>query len=220
MNAGQRCTEVFATELGYLKEHRYVDFVTRCFDELCPDHFFTQPASLTRKYHPALAVGDGGVVRHTKYAVWWGVQLARALDGDGRNDGEHRDVIVSALLLHDVLKGGDPSKRKLPERQGPGGHSYLTGIHGVDMAEAIYTRVLKEKIEWPEQLLIMAAIAGHMGIWTGPEQYRPNNIQGSMARRITQIVHIADFCAAQKADEAMARIGAVEKQSPAEWIKR
>ena len=37
--------------------------------ELLPNYFFEVPASSTGKYHPEFALGDGGLIRHTKVAV-------------------------------------------------------------------------------------------------------------------------------------------------------
>ena len=37
--------------------------------EMLPDYFFHEAASSTGKYHPKYALGDGGLLRHTKAAV-------------------------------------------------------------------------------------------------------------------------------------------------------
>ena len=206
---GEKCIQVFGEELSYLKDPKFKEFVIRCYDAVVPESFFERPASNSGKYHPELSSGPGGLVRHTKYAVWWAIQLERALDTtDGKGEGDHRDIVVASLILHDGLKDGDPFKAGQPERQGFPGGKLICGVHGIDMAEAIWTRVLKYKLEWPEQTLIMCAIAGHMGVWTIGERYRPNNVPNGLARKIAQIVHICDMCAAQKVEVALRGIGA------------
>ncbi len=208
-----KCVKVFADELGYIQDPKIKEFVIRCYDILAPETFFERPASLTGKYDPELSSGFGGLVRHTKYAVWWVIRLERALDTNGTGDGEYRDTVVAALILHDLLKDGDPMKAHLPERQGKQSHKLITGVHGIDMAQAIWERVLKGNVEWPEQLLIMHCIAAHMGVWTIGEEYKPNNIKDPLARKLAQIVQTADYCAAQKVEEALAHIGSQCKEA-------
>lgn len=68
------------------------------------DKFFTAPASTSGKYHPKYALGDGGLVRHTKAAV----KIANSLFETDvfYFTSDMRDFIRAALLLHDTCKCG------------------------------------------------------------------------------------------------------------------
>ena len=59
---------IFIKEIGYIKKERYRDNIKKLISYL-PDYFFEIPASSTGKYHPHYALGEGGLVRHTKVAV-------------------------------------------------------------------------------------------------------------------------------------------------------
>ena len=60
--------EIFNKEYTYIKNKKYIDNL-KIMIELLPDYFFNVPASSTGKYHPEFSLGDGGLVRHTKFAV-------------------------------------------------------------------------------------------------------------------------------------------------------
>ena len=38
---------------------------------MLPDYFYEIPASSTGKYHPSFSLGDGGLVRHVKAAMFF-----------------------------------------------------------------------------------------------------------------------------------------------------
>ena len=186
---------IFAYELSMIHNKDIKQFVIGCFDKLCPDYFWTCPCSTTDKYHPQVSLGIGGLVRHTKLAVWWGLHLATALG----NSPELRDIpqnqlldeITATLLLHDMVKNG-----KGLDSRGYPLESDVTGTHGV---------VLMNKIDQhPDIYLdnddtfyrILAGIALHMGIWT-TKAY--NETEGYEA--FANLIHLADYCASRKVDE-------------------
>lgn len=210
--AAQKFMLNFQEEIASLKDQRYKDFIIRVVDGVCPAYFWEREAS-KGGHHPQFTNGVGGLVRHVKYACQWMEWLLRALDTENGKDGDPsplHDICITALLLHDCMKDGDPAKDHL-------GRSYkaISGCHGVDMAEAIFTRVLQGRIEWREQKFILFAIAAHMGVWTGPEplrKYRPFNLKGSKARKIATLVHIADYCASRKVDAVIPKLTAFTVQ--------
>ena len=64
----------FEKELSYFK----IDKVRKaCIAtlKLLPEYFFEVPASSTGKYHPEYALGDGGLLRHSKAAMRIGYEL-------------------------------------------------------------------------------------------------------------------------------------------------
>ena len=61
-------SEKFIKELEYIKNDDIRGFAKLALENL-PDYFFDVAASSTGKYHPTYALGNGGLVRHTKAAV-------------------------------------------------------------------------------------------------------------------------------------------------------
>lgn len=204
MGQGDNARQVFQQELALIRTDSIREFVVAVFEQFGTQDWWSRPCSLTGKYHPQLAQGSGGLVRHVKYGVYWAQELSRAHIGNGRKftpeDQWLVDVITGSLILHDLMKDGDPELSREPERVGHRGKSLITGCHGVDLANAIWNRMLRGK-GTPEQILILYGIAGHMGVWTIPAEYQPIRIQNEMARFVAQLVANADYAASRKADD-------------------
>lgn len=82
------------------------DLSIREFTRLCiisaPDYFFVDcPASSSGKYHPISELGPDGTILHTKKVITVAYDLCRGLECE-----ERRDEILSACLIHDLLKQG------------------------------------------------------------------------------------------------------------------
>ena len=176
-----KCEEVFKTEISSIQNVDIRNYVIAIFEELAPDYFWTAPASTSAKYHPKIGLGNGGLVRHTKLAVFWGIELYEAMVAHSFG----LDEVTAALLLHDLTK----------QSGGPGGH-------GVELAKA-----LKGK-QWPPQgdpafasvELIIFGVESHMGVWTKPEGKSPNWRNSGLLRNFCSLVHLADYCASRKVD--------------------
>lgn len=188
-----RCETVFADELALVRDHKIREFVVNVFEALCPDEYWTQPASTSGKYHPQVSSGEGGLVRHTKLAVWWGLELAKALGLESLND-----KTVATLLLHDVLKRKDN-----------------VGTHGLELAHLVREharRLCNQDDSWVTWSLagtalsrIADGISYHMGKWT-------TGGVGGVAEEhqdFCRLVHLADYCASRKVD---AKLTGLEKR--------
>jgi len=179
-----RVEEVFVFELKMINSKEIRQFVIDMFEELCPDYFWTVPCSTSGKYHPQYALGVGGLIRHVKSAIWWGIELSRALEME-----RYHDEMVATLLLHDLIKNGkglDSNGRPL--------ESGVTGTHGVALAALISDDGYDDSTmpEWKET--ICGGIAAHMGIWTTNPAFRPKG-------PFENLIHLADYCASRKVDE-------------------
>jgi len=182
---------IFAHELSLIHDKTIKQFVITCFDKLCPDYFWTCPCSTTGKYHPQVSLGVGGLVRHTKLAVWWGLELINALrKSSGIKDippDKLIDETVATLLLHDMIKNGKGLNAKgYPLERG------VTGTHGVTLAKRIDNE-LDQGLEPKSRVRILDGISGHMGIWTTDVAYRPY-------QAFANLIHLADYCASRKVD--------------------
>ncbi|MCK5615850.1 HD domain-containing protein [Candidatus Pacearchaeota archaeon] len=188
---------IFQKELNQIHDKDIKQFAITCFDKLCPDYFWTCPCSTTGKYHPQVSLGVGGLVRHTKLAVWWGIELLEALGPSPELNKipttPLRDEVIATLLLHDMIKNG-----KGLNAQGYPLNRGVTGTHGVTLAKKIIRSDLS--IDDSNDRIIVG-IAGHMGIWTTDDYFRPDNIINPTQKAFAQLIHLADYCASRKVDE-------------------
>ena len=176
--------EIFQAELSLIEDEKIKQFVIDVFEKMCPDYFWTVPCSTSGKYHPQYALGEGGLIRHVKSAVWWGIELSRALEME-----QYHDEMVAALLLHDLIKNGKGLDSKgYPLERG------VTGTHGVTLANKIDIQILDTDTHREIAYRILNGIAGHMGIWTTSAVHRPES-------SFEKLIHLADYCASRKVDE-------------------
>ena len=189
MDNKQNAERYFAEELAYIQNKEIKEFVLDVFDKLCPDYFWTVPCSTSGKYHPQVSLGIGGLIKHTKLAVWWGIELSKALEME-----QYHGEMVAALLLHDLIKNGkglDVHGRPL-ERG-------VTGTHGVTLADMIVNKEFDNELSLETCERIFEGIGGHMGIWTTDPFYRPDT-------PFAKLIHLADYCASRKVDDKMLKL--------------
>ena len=192
--------DIFQLELRKIRDKNIKNFVIKCFNELCPDYFWTVPCSTSGKYHPQISLGVGGLVRHTKLAVWWGLELLKALGTSPElkdvSTVQLQDEVIATLLLHDLIKNG--------KGLGPNGRpleSGVTGTHGVTLADQIFNNHDIPGLDSDPFDRIYKGIAGHMGIWTTDSRYKPNNMVRPMIQAFANLIHLADYCASRKVDD-------------------
>lgn len=75
------------------------DFMTKHIDQ----KFWSVPASSSGKYHPAYALGEGGLARHTIAAL---VIAKDLLEISKLQDTRERDIVFASLAIHDSCKQG------------------------------------------------------------------------------------------------------------------
>ena len=194
--------EVFAYELSLIHDKTIRDFIITCFDKLCPDYFWTCPCSTSGKYHPQVSLGEGGLVRHTKFAVWWGIQLLRALGSslELKDIPTLQDEVIATLLLHDMVKNG--------KGLGPDGRpleSGVTGTHGMTLARRIDNE-FTDQLSLATSERILDGICCHMGIWTTNSLCKPNSIIEPTRKAFANLIHLADYCASCKVDDIYATL--------------
>ena len=195
---------IFQKELNQIHDKDIKQFVIDCFDKLCPDYFWTCPCSTTGKYHPQVSLGVGGLVRHTKLAVWWGIELLRALgtSPELKDISTLQDEVIATLLLHDMVKNG-----KGLNAQGYPFERGVTGTHGVTLANKINNESLNHKLDTVPSERILTGIAGHMGIWTTSVPDRPDSLEDPTLRAFARLIHLADYCASRKVDDIYSILG-------------
>lgn len=175
--------KLFEKELGYIKDTKIKEFTEKALLKL-PEYFFEVPASSTGKYHPSYALGEGGLVRHTKAAVRIAIELFR-MDCFKYTDTD-KDMIIASLILHDGFKSGiNHSKYTITE-------------HPLIVAQFIRENTeINSCVDEDIINTIATNIECHMGQWT--YDYRSKKeVLPRPKTNMQRFVHLCDYLASRK----------------------
>jgi hypothetical protein len=173
-------SQVFEQELNLIQDDNIREFTRQMLDVL-PDYFYEMAASTTGKYHPLYALGVGGLVRHTKGAIWIAYELYRCDTCTGKFSDLEKDIMLASLHLHDGRKKGD-GKQAFTTKGHP-----LEVVQFCDEQNDIKNLISKEIYD-----AIMDNIKSHMGQWD--EKGMLPRPQTAMQR----FVHMCDYLASRK----------------------
>ena len=174
----------FKNELGWIQNKDIRRFAIEMISVL-PDYFFTVPASSTGKYHPSYSLGKGGLVRHTKGAVLIAKTLLDLEQYKNQFTDEQRDIMLTALLLHDGVKYGVE------------GGKYSVVTHPTDMVKFIESNdKICKVIDRLTLDIICNCIASHMGSWNTDRN--GVEILPKPTSNMQQFVHLCDFLASRR----------------------
>jgi len=171
--------KVFEKELSYINDDRLRENAKTILNNL-PDYFYKIQAASTGKYHPNYALGDGGLVRHTKAAV----SFANNLFNIYKLDNHTKDLIVISLLIHDGLKSGLVKEK------------YTRVDHPLLISN--YIKENKDKLEFTDEEIefICQNVESHMGEWN--TDFNGNEVLPLPKNRYQKFVHMCDFLASRK----------------------
>ena len=174
--------EIFNTELNRIKNED-VRYSTETMLEMLPDYFYTMPASTSGNHHPAFALGEGGLVRHTKVAAYF---LEEAFRDSifAPHDEYTKDLMRMAILLHDGFKSGLTYS----------GHTDV--MHPVIMANFILDNKNALSISENDTLFVSDLIATHMGPWT--KDKHGNEVLEAPKTEEQKLIHACDYWASRK----------------------
>lgn len=175
--------KIFEREISYIKDNNYRDNI-KVLLKLLPDYFFEIPASSTGKYHPKYALGEGGLVRHTKVVTRIGYELLQNESIGGAFTDNEKDLLLMAMMLHDGLKSGDPKEK------------YTRFDHPLLVSRMIKDNSDKLTLKENEILLLRNAIEAHMGQWN--VDYNGNEVLPKPSNKYQRFVHMCDFLASKK----------------------
>ncbi len=175
--------EVFKVEFGYINDERYAIDAKYLVDSL-PDYFFEVPASSTGKYHPKYALGEGGLVRHTKAAVRMAYELLSDPVIGGKYTSREKDLMIIALILHDGLKSGKEKSQYTKVE-----HPLLASEHIKDNMDNLSMN--DEDIEF-----VCDVIESHMGPWN--KDFDGNEVLPLPKTKYQNFVHMCDYLASRK----------------------
>ena len=175
--------KMFKDELGYIKSDRIRNACLEAVKKL-PDYFFEVAASSTGKYHPEYALGEGGLLRHSKAAMRIGYELLSNPAIGDKYTADEKDLMLMALLIHDGLKLGMPREK------------YTRFDHPILMAE--YLMEIEEDLglEVEEIEFLGDVIKTHMGYWT--TDYNGVEVLEKPKTKYQNFVHMCDFLASRK----------------------
>lgn len=174
---------LFQDELEYIKNDEIREDA-KSLIRLLPDYFFHEAAASTGKYHPKYAMGDGGLLRHTKAAVRFAKEIFQnPLFGDAFTSDE-KDVMLLALIMHDGFKRGVKEER------------YTRFDHPL-----VAVSILKEhraELKMSDELfeVLTSSIATHMGPWT--KDYFGHEVLEKPETKYQKLVHLCDYLASRK----------------------
>lgn len=183
MNEVQDKTKVFDKEINYINNPRYKENI-KTLISLLPDYFFEVPASSTGKYHPNFALGDGGLVRHTKVAVRIAKEMFNDESVSGAYTNNEKDLMMMALILHDGLKSGLKKSE------------YTNFDHPILVSNYIKENMDKLTLKENEIKFLCSAIESHMGPWN-TNNYS-NVILPKPSTSHQRFVHMCDYLASRK----------------------
>ncbi|HAK43936.1 MAG TPA: hypothetical protein DCM59_16115 [Clostridium sp.] len=184
----------FESELHNIKYQPLEIFAEWCLNQL-PDYFYEVAASSTGKYHPGYALGEGGLVRHTRAALGIAEELFKNNTIQNFDDLE-KDIIRVSLLLHDGVKHGVNSS------------AHTVASHPLEVVKYLedrYFEVPEESL--PDEVIeimevdiwyqITKCIKSHMGQWN-TDYKSGEEILPKPETDIQRFVHLCDYLASRK----------------------
>ena len=175
--------EMFLDELGLINDEELSESLLKII-EMLPEYWFNEPASSTGKYHPEYALGNGGLLRHSKAAMRIGYELLSDPAIGDKYTSREKDLMLMSLLVHDGLKLGIPQ-----EKYTRFDHPILMGKFIVDNYNEI--GITKEDAEFMDNV-----IKTHMGPWT--TDYNGNEVLEKPKNKYQNFVHMCDYLASRK----------------------
>lgn len=174
---------IFNNELELIKNDRLRKSCEVLLNEL-PDYFYEIPASSTGKYHPKFALGEGGLVRHTKVAVRIAYEIIKTQSIGNVFTDDEKDLILISLMLHDGLKEGFPKKK------------YTKFDHPILAANFVKDKANLTELTSEEVKLISTNISSHMGEWNKSDY---SDITLPLPKnKYQKMVHMCDLLASRK----------------------
>lgn len=174
----------FTKEINYIKDENLKKDLKKLIS-LLPDYFFEVPASSTGKYHPEFALGDGGLVRHTKVAVRFAHELLENNTVGCKFTARDKDLIIMALVLHDGLKSGQEHSK------------YTKFEHPLLVSKYIMENKDKLSMDIDDIRKLCSMIESHMGEWTY-DNYNKKEVLPKPRTAEQRFVHMCDYLASRK----------------------
>lgn len=179
--------QTFLTELALIKDHDIRAFTELLIKSL-HDRFFIEGASSTSKYHPDISNGEGGLVRHTKFAI----QIAKSIIDTNMFGVVNESIVYSALILHDGWKYSDNLDNKYTVKD----HAVLSVGYIKDIIKkSNFFDIYRNIPAWYGEIL--NCIQGHNGFFMSDKSKNEFEYNGVWSVE-QKIVHIADYISSRR----------------------
>ena len=175
--------EMFLDELSYIQDENLSEALLNIINML-PDYWFSEAASSTGKYHPEYALGEGGLLRHSKAAMRIGYELLSNPTIGDKYSVREKDLMLMALLIHDGLKLGMPKEK------------YTRFDHPILMGNFILDNKTELGLSLKDAEFMNDVIKTHMGPWV--TDYNGNEVLEKPKNKYQNFVHMCDFLASRK----------------------
>jgi len=175
--------EMFLDELGYITDEGLSDALLNIINML-PEYWFHDAASSTGKYHPEYALGEGGLLRHSKAAMRIGYELLNNPSIGDKYTEREKNLMLMSLLVHDGLKLGLPQEK------------YTRFDHPILMGKFILDNKDEIGLSDEDATFMNDVIKTHMGPWT--TDYDGNEVLEKPKTKYQNFVHMCDFLASRK----------------------
>lgn len=186
--------ELFTNELNTFANEDIKEFAKILLDD-APDYFYKVAASSTGKYHPAYALGNGGLMRHTKSVVRFYNHLMSIEQNKCMFTDREIDLGRVACLIHDIQKSG--TEESYIEKSNNGQNKVFT-VFDHPLLAAKYVMSYKDKHLSENELKFVAmGVGSHMGEFN-TDKRNPNVTLPKPKTEMQQIIHLADYLASRK----------------------
>ena len=211
MNKMQR-TDLFKQELSLIRDDQLRAFAEQCLAD-SPEYFFHIPASSSGKYHPAYALGEGGLIRHTKAAIhiahmieetgipqqFYRMDLLPILDATPTYDFQgYMDEVFFALIFHDCMKQGLEDLRSEENAVTKHEHPILAANFVTEEYFKHGSALFTDTRAYNRIARITKCIASHMGKWSISRYSSVVLPTPEMGIQQGRLVHLADYLASRK----------------------
>lgn len=177
---------VFKNEISWIQNDSLREIANDIVLKMLPEYFFYVAASSTGKYHPSYALGEGGLVRHTKAALKIAHELFNLEQYQKIFSTNIMDCLLIAIMFHDGWKHGEESEAG----------KFTTSDHPV-VAARILEEYLKDKVSDFELSVICSCIKSHMGQWNTDYKTK-KEIMPKPETSAQEFVHLCDYIASRK----------------------
>ena len=158
-------------EINNIEDNELKEQVIDIFLNNVPDYFWLEPSSSSGKYHHPACRGTFGLWIHTKIAFTLFERISRGALALDEISEEERDYGRAGILLHDILKYGEPP----------------AGEHTVGDHDVRGYQYLKDNTDIPEE--VVGCVVSHNGNWG--EGRKPKN-------ELEKLHHYADMGGSDK----------------------
>lgn len=179
--------KMFINEINDISDSKLREFTVRMLLD-ARNYFYSVPASTSGKYHPQFALGEGGLVRHTRCVAFFAKANAESFNFDTHDT----DLLIIAALAHDIMKQGDRDSDRVSRHT----------VH--EHPQYGHDFIIKEQTKYPQLISvedadkIAKAVLSHMGKWAHYAEFIKNKTQYPLPSNLFEnALQSADYVASR-----------------------